>query len=254
MLATQIEVSDGTLNIINVGIEFFEQDDMTVSLDQADPLVLGVDYVWSAATTIQFLPTVGVPGGLVPLGVEVVVRRHTKNDEMYNVYDGGSPFNRISLDENFEQLLRLSQEFAEGLGLDGLQNNLDMNGYRIVNLGDAIDPTDAANLGQVRAGDAAVTEGYQAADANLQAQLTGNVPLEASAFSVISWHDQSVDNSVVIPDGVNAWSFGPQLEISVGQSVTIGAGSYWTIANGATTGDGPLTAEIPSPLDMGELP
>jgi hypothetical protein len=52
MLATQIEVSDGTLSTINVGIEFFEQADISVSLDQSAPLVLGVDYQWSAATTI----------------------------------------------------------------------------------------------------------------------------------------------------------------------------------------------------------
>ncbi|QGY29760.1 hypothetical protein [Pantoea cypripedii] len=72
----------------------------------------------------------------------------------------------------------------------------------------------------------------QHADANLQDQLTGNVPLEASAFSVISWHKQTVDNSVEIPDNMNAWSFGPVITVSPGQSVTIPENSYWTIANG----------------------
>lgn len=77
-----------------------------------------------------------------------------------------------------------------------------------------------------------ITSGYQQGDANLQEQLTGNVPLEASAFSPISWHDQSVDNSVAIPDNKNAWSFGPAMSVSAGQAVTIGSGSFWTIANG----------------------
>lgn len=63
-----------------------------------------------------------------------------------------------------------------------------------------------------------ITSGYQQGDANLQEQLTGNVPLEASAFSPISWHDQSVDNSVAIPDNKNAWSFGPAMSVSAGQS------------------------------------
>lgn len=158
MLATQIEVSDGTLNIINVGIEFFNQTDISVSLDQSEvPLVLGVDYQWSAATTIQFLNTVNSPGGLVPLGVQVVIRRSTKTDDMYNVYDGGAPFSRLTLDENFEQLLFLAQEYREGLGLDGLRNNLDMNGFRVVDLGTPIDSDDAATKGYVDAGDAAVT-------------------------------------------------------------------------------------------------
>ena len=77
-----------------------------------------------------------------------------------------------------------------------------------------------------------VTQGYQAGDANLQAQITGNVPLEASAFSAISWHDQVVENSVTIPEGKNAWSFGPFMTIVEGQSVTVSEGSFWTIANG----------------------
>lgn len=146
MLATQSEVSDGTLSIINVGIQFFKQADISVSLDQSDlPLVLGVDYVWSAATTITFLDSVLVPGGFVPNGVEVFLRRDTKNDEMYNILDGGAPFSRLTLDENYKQLLYLTQEFSEGLGLDGLRNNLNMNGYRVVSVGNPVAGTDAAN-------------------------------------------------------------------------------------------------------------
>lgn len=72
----------------------------------------------------------------------------------------------------------------------------------------------------------------QEADSNIQDQLTGNTPLQASAFSVISWHKQSVDNSVTIPDNVNAWSFGPTVTVSDGQSVIVGEGSFWTIADG----------------------
>ena len=148
MLATQIEVSDGTLSIINVGIQFFEQDDISVSLDQSDvPLVLGVDYVWSASTTITFLPSTSVPFGTVPNGVEVIVRRDTKNDNMYNVLDGGAPFSRLTLDENYKQLLYLTQEFSEGLGLDGLRNNLNMNGYRVLNIGTPVNYGDAVNKG-----------------------------------------------------------------------------------------------------------
>ncbi|MGC0818515.1 hypothetical protein WKH08_09720 [Pantoea agglomerans] len=69
-------------------------------------------------------------------------------------------------------------------------------------------------------------------DANLQSQLTGKVPLEASAFSPISWHAQRISNSVSIPPNMNAWSFGPAMTIQPGQQVTVGDNSYWTIANG----------------------
>lgn len=72
----------------------------------------------------------------------------------------------------------------------------------------------------------------QDADANLQDQISGGTPLEASAFSEISWHGQTIENSVTIPDNVNAWSFGPTMTIASGQQVAIGQGSFWTIANG----------------------
>ena len=70
----------------------------------------------------------------------------------------------------------------------------------------------------------------QEADVNLQAQISGAAPLEASAFSPISWHKQVVQNSVTIPPQQNAWSFGPSMTIAEGQSVAIGENSHWTIA------------------------
>lgn len=251
MLATQIEVSDGTLTTINVGISFFEQTDISVSLDKAIPLTLGVDYLWTNATTIQFLSTTSTPGGFVPNGVEVVVRRDTQNDAMLNTYDGGAPFSRATLDENFKQLLFLAQEFSEGLGLDGLQDNLNMNGYRIINLGNGIVNGDAVNKGQVdtlvaETADAVRTD-FTAADASLQDQINGITPPAGSQFSLISWHAQRIENSIAIPDNVNAWSFGPAMTVAPGVEVTIGAGSYWTVASGVDAGP------IPDNLDFGEL-
>jgi len=73
---------------------------------------------------------------------------------------------------------------------------------------------------------------FQSAITNVQAQISGGAPLEASAFSPVSWHDQEVTNSISIPENKNAWSFGPVMSISSGQSVTISSGSFWTIANG----------------------
>lgn len=95
-----------------------------------------------------------------------------------------------------------------------------------------VDDEVSAEAAERNAADIAEANARAAADANIQEQLTGNVPLEASAFSVISWHKQTVDNSVTIPDNMNAWSFGPEITISPGQQVNIPQNSYWTIANG----------------------
>lgn len=123
---------------------------------------------------------------------------------------------------------------------DTLTGPMNVNGQTITGLKVPVGPTEAVRKQELDAetnariaADQALFNGYTSADANLQAQLTGNVPLEASAFSVISWHDQSIDNSVNIPADKNAWSFGPTMTISPGQAVTVGGGSFWTIANGA---------------------
>ncbi|BEQ12903.1 putative tail fiber protein [Pseudomonas phage Ep4] len=291
MLATQTAVSDGTLNVLAVGIPFFEQSDISITLDEGVALSLGVDYRWSTAKTVQFLSTLNTPSGLVPAGVVVRVYRRTELDAMLNLYDGGAPFNRGTLDENFLQLLFLLQEQAEGLGLTPLQVALNMNGFPITGLGLAPDDPTAAlskqaadplyyNVsGDTLAGPMQVagnqvtglrvpvgpTEAARkqeldaeassraAADAALQAQLTEGALPANSQFSVISWHPQVIPNSVTIPDNVNAWSFGPRMEIAAGQVVTVGGGSFWTIANGATADAGPLTSQVPAPLDFGSL-
>lgn len=122
---------------------------------------------------------------------------------------------------------------------DSLQGPFNANGQVMQGLKIPVGPTEAVRKQEFDqevnarvSGDQTLYNGYTAADANLQAQISGGAPLEASAFSPISWHDQSVDNSVTIPDNKNAWSFGPTMTISPGQTVTIGTGSFWTIANG----------------------
>lgn len=74
-----------------------------------------------------------------------------------------------------------------------------------------------------------------------------------SQFSTLSWHPQIISEDVNIPKNVNAWSFGPTITIASGKKITVGEGSFWTIANGAASGNGTLNPEIPSPIDFGAL-
>lgn len=111
---------------------------------------------------------------------------------------------------------------------DKLEGPMDVDGSVISNLAVPTLPHQPVRKDMLDAEIDARTD----ADASLQDQMTGNVPLLASAFSPISWHGQNIDNSVIIPDNKNAWSFGPTMTISSGQTVTIGAGSFWTIADG----------------------
>lgn len=172
------------------------------------------------------------------------------------------------INDNFqkvEQLINNSLFWRTGVEegqANQLETDLDMNGHAILNLGTNED--NPYSLLTVEAGDARYVNvsgdsmvgglnvrlpvedaeparkdqldiernARMSADANLQDQLTGDTPLEASAFSEISWHGQVVENSVTIPDNKNAWSFGPVMTVAAGQAVTIGSNSFWTIANG----------------------
>lgn len=132
---------------------------------------------------------------------------------------------------------------------DTLEGPMDVDGNTVTGLKAPTAPTEAVRKQEL---DSEINSRVDA-DINLQEQLNGTNPPMGSAFSEISWHGQLIANSIAIPNNVNAWSFGPTMTIGVGQVVEIGTNSFWTIANGATTGSGSLNPEIPDPLDMGVL-
>lgn len=111
---------------------------------------------------------------------------------------------------------------------DALKGPMQVGGNRITGLASPVDLTSPVRKRDL---DAEISA-RQAADAALQAQLNGTNPPMGSAFSPISWHDQTITGSINIPANKNAWSFGPTITIAPGQSVTVGAGSFWTVANG----------------------
>ena len=133
---------------------------------------------------------------------------------------------------------------------DSMSGNLDMGSNKLTDLPAGSESGDSVNYQQLAAeqnariaadtseqnaresADIAEQNSRASADASLQSQISGSTTLEASAFSEISYHGQTVENSVTIPDNKNAWSFGPTMSIAALQTVTVGTGSFWTIANG----------------------
>lgn len=111
---------------------------------------------------------------------------------------------------------------------DTLEGPMQVAGNTITGLKAPVGPTEAVRKQEF---DGEVSARI-AGDNSLQDQINGTNPPMASAFSVISWHDQAVTNSITIPDNKNAWSFGPTITVTPGQVVTIGDGSFWTVANG----------------------
>lgn len=154
------------------------------------------------------------------------------NNTMLQALDmnGNAILNLATDPDNPDSMITVGEADLRYYNVEGdlLTGPMDVNGQSISNLAMPTLPHQPVRKDQLDTEAAARAD----ADSNLQAQISGGAPLEASAFSPISWHDQSIDNSVTIPDNKNAWSFGPTMTISPGQVVTIGAGSFWTIANG----------------------
>lgn len=168
------------------------------------------------------------------------------NNTMLQALDmNGNAILNLGVDVNDpNSVLTVGEADLRYYNVDGdlLTGPMNVNGQPINNLAvptlphqpvrkDQLDAESQARIAE----DLSIRNDYASADANLQAQISGGAPLEASAFSPISWHDQSIDNSVDIPANKNAWSFGPTMTISPGQIVSVGAGSSWTIANGEVT-------------------
>lgn len=167
------------------------------------------------------------------------------NDEVVHSIGGNNTMHQ-NLDMNGFDLLNintnpnnpdslLTREAADALYYnvagDTLTGTMQVGGQTLIGLKAPVGPTEAMRKQEFDFEVAARI----ASDESLQSQITEGAPPTGSAFSVISWHDQQVANSIVVPANKNAWSFGPTLTINPGQVVTIGANSFWTIANGEVT-------------------
>ena len=203
----------------------------------------------------------------------VLIRRVMPKDVPYADFKRGNNFGQEVLNNSFLQLLYIVHESLDGFFPEGytiqsairfiedatIDGNLYVNGKAEVTDSDQSVPDSVVNFregddrykeplesevierkqedssirDELRSEDSSIRSEFGAANANIQSQLAGEVPLEASAFSPISWHDQGIQNSIIIPDNKNAWSFGPVMSVAPGAAVTVGEGSYWTIAEGS---------------------
>src|SRR5574337_2060595 len=141
--STQRVTSDGTLVLLDISITYFNRSEISVLFDGVTQ-PLGTTWNWVGTTEhkISFSPAVAN-------GVEVLVKRTTQLNAPLHDFGGGAAFTAQSMDENFQQSLRIAQETAEGGALTEVFNDLDMHGFRVVNLAAGVNPTDAVNMAQI---------------------------------------------------------------------------------------------------------
>ena len=207
MYSVQEEISDGTLDRVFLGIDFIDTSHIHVfRSDIETELAVGVDYTWDGDTAINLSVT-------VPTGVVVTLLRRTIYNAMLNVFSGGAPFTRVVLDENFEQILMISQEATESSLTYDYYRNLNLHNHRILNLGSPIADTDAASKVYVDTLRDSLSAGLEAADAALSLRMealegrdfTGKVAVSYIATggeTVISPNYKFVSAELIV-DGVH---------------------------------------------------
>lgn len=142
--STQTAVSDGSLVLLDISIDYFDRSEISVLFDG----VIGTypwSWVGSTDKKISFSPA-------IPNGVQVTVKRTSDLSEIRHSLEGGAAYTDETMDENFQQILRIAQEATEG-GLGGdFYDDIDMHGYRIKNVGaGGTDPLDLVNFQQMSA-------------------------------------------------------------------------------------------------------
>lgn len=153
--STQRAVSDGTLQLLSLSINFFDKSEISVYLNNVPTSA----YTWATANSIHM-------NSVVPLGVELLVRRTTDLSEVRHVFSLGAQFKDSTLDDDFRQILHIAQEAVEGANVGDIYSTLNMHGNKITNVGPAVADGDAISLGQVR------TESQSAFVAAAQAQAS----------------------------------------------------------------------------------
>lgn len=143
----QRETSDGTLSTLDLTIEYIDQADVHAYVNDIEIDLTGgsTPYTWEWITPAQIKITPDVPNGLVAM-----VKRSTPMEAMYHNFDAGAVFKDETVDENFKQVLFLSQEAKEGSGVSDIYSDVNMHGYVIGNHGAAVLDGDLVTFGQYR--------------------------------------------------------------------------------------------------------
>lgn len=105
---------------------------------------------------------VNIQGSVPANGIAIVFTRTVPKDKLVHDYTDGAAIIEKNLDESNLQNLMAIHEFLDGRLEGAFAQNISMSGFRITDLGDGIDTTDAVNYGQL-------------------VDMTGNAPAYAAA-------------------------------------------------------------------------
>lgn len=123
---------------ISVNIQYLDRSYIYLYVDNEEVL----DFTWESDVRIR------LDAALTKESKVLIVRR-TAAHYLYINFKSGAPFISENLDTQNTQFLHLAQEMTEGRSIDGFYGDINMNGFRIINLAAGQEATDAVNKSQL---------------------------------------------------------------------------------------------------------
>jgi len=173
----QNATSDGTMAFIDISIDYLDRSEIVVLFDGV-LTVEDTDWAWFGTTDKRITFPVDVPDGVV-----VTVKRITDASAIRHEFSTGAAFTARSLDEDLKQALHIAQEASEGNVSGEFFQDVDMHGFRLYNVGTAVDDTDALTLGQYKADADGAYQAKLDAEADADGAYQAKLDAEAAAAS-----------------------------------------------------------------------
>lgn len=221
----QIAVSDGTLAFLDISIGYLDRSNITVYFNG----VLTTAWAWVGDAEARITFNV-----VVPNAVQVRIQRKTDASELRHEFSQGAAFTAPTLDEDLLQALYIAQEASETNVSGDFFADVNLHGFRLYNVGTAVNDTDALTLGQARADATTATGAAAAAQAAAEAaqaavaQIQG-VVVNPKDYPWLAKFDGVTDDTVAIN---NCLAF---VIAAGGGIMQLPAGN--AICNGITTGN-----------------
>jgi len=144
-----------------------------------DPVYRTLEWVSDSIVNIQ---------GTVPAdGESIVFTRTVPKNALIHDYSNGVPVEESNLDESNLQTIMSIHEFLDGRVEGGFLQDIQMNGYKILNVGDGVADTDAANMAQVNAVTTAAQAAVDSTAADVSTCTTKASEASTSAADAEDW-------------------------------------------------------------------
>ncbi len=235
----QRATSDGTMTFIDISIDYLDRSEISVYFDD----IITTAWSWSGTEDKRILFSPAVPNGTV-----VEVRRLTDASQLRHEFSTGAAFTAKTLDEDLKQALHMAQEASEANLVGDFFTDINMHGFRVYNVGTAVDDTDVLTLGQARADSTTAVAAADAASAAAAAAAASAANAAATATVLVNGLKADLLDPVTTTEGAGMVGFNWNTNYTDPQ--TIGGAlrvirnirSFGNFAGDGTTDDGAVWA------------